>query len=80
LSRAAIRVPQAGQRDGGLTTDSPRGNRWTQTFAKLPTTRPKRQAVISNAGVLNSSDQSGAGILDRAVWGPLEHESRHTGC
>src|SRR6185503_19453406 len=50
-------------------TDSPRGNRWTQTFAKLPTTRPSRQAVISKAGVLNSSDQSGRGMPRPCILG-----------
>src|SRR4029450_10981916 len=40
-----------------------------QTFAKLPTTRPSRHAVISKAGVLNSSDQSGAGIPPPCILG-----------
>ena len=36
LSRAAIRAPQDGHRDGGETIDSFLGSRWTQTFAKEP--------------------------------------------
>src|SRR6187431_2247431 len=33
-----------GQRERGDTTDSPRGSRWMQTFAKLPMRRPRASA------------------------------------
>src|SRR6185436_18884977 len=40
LSNGAIPFPHEGQREGGETTDSPRGRRWMQTFANEPKTRP----------------------------------------
>src|SRR6266542_6229115 len=45
-----MRAPQEGHREGGWTTDSSRGMRWMHTFAKLPTTRPKRRAAPSTNG------------------------------
>src|SRR6266487_5062743 len=45
-----MRAPQEGHREGGWTTDWSRGMRWMHTFAKLPTTRPKRRAVASTNG------------------------------
>jgi len=40
-------APHAGQREPGRTRDWPRGRRWMQTFAKLPTIEPKRSACTS---------------------------------
>jgi hypothetical protein len=41
---------QPGQREGGDPMGSPSGIRWMQTFAKLPTIRPKAAAVHSQTG------------------------------
>ena len=41
LSRTATGVPHSGQREPGLTSDSPLGRRWMTTLRKLPTTAPK---------------------------------------
>src|SRR5688572_19891947 len=46
LSYQAIILPQPGQRDRGLTTDSSLGQRWMQTFRKLPSIRPKKPPKI----------------------------------
>src|SRR5580765_1002210 len=54
LSHAAIGAPHDGQRERGDTSDSPRGRRWTTTFRKLPTIRPKRPATTSPS-VANAS-------------------------
>ena len=40
LSRAAISVPHRGQRERGLTTDSPAGTRAITTLRNEPTSRP----------------------------------------
>src|SRR6266540_4464781 len=44
LSRQAIGVSQAGQRDPGRTTDSRRGTRWMTTLANEPAARPSSPA------------------------------------
>jgi hypothetical protein len=55
LSQGRMSAPQVGQREGGETTERPRGRRWMQTLAKLPTIRPRARAAPSNRGVLRAS-------------------------
>src|SRR5436190_4629382 len=43
-------APQCGHRERGVTTDCRRGSRWMQTFAKLPTIRPRAKATIGHTG------------------------------
>jgi hypothetical protein len=47
-----------------------------QTLPKLPTTRPRRSAVTSKAGVRKRSVQSGKGIARPASWRSFTRESR----
>ena len=51
MSPAEMAAPQCGQRERGVTTDWRRGSRWMQTFAKLPTIRPKARATTVHRGV-----------------------------
>src|SRR5437867_6980888 len=46
-----MEAPQWGQRERGVTTDRPRGRRWMQTLAKLPTIRPRASAATGHRGV-----------------------------
>src|SRR3982750_2525245 len=47
LSHDAIGFPHEGQRARGDPSAPPRGSRWTTTFRKLPTIRPKIPATTS---------------------------------
>ena len=49
LSRQAIGVSQAGQRDPGRTTDSRRGTRWMTTLANEPAASPSSPASEATA-------------------------------
>ncbi len=53
-----------------------------QTLAKLPATRPSRNAVTSKAGVRRRSVQSSRGSISAlpASWGPSRRESRRPAC
>src|SRR5437867_4155841 len=61
LSYQARRCSQTGQRDGGETSDSPRGRRQTTTLRKLPTLAPraKKKTMKSRCDIL------GRGILEQ---------------
>ena len=69
MCRARIGSPQRGQADGGLTTDSPRGTRWTTTLRKEPMTSPSSPArtATTTGGMLGHrcSDQLRTSILRR---------------
>src|SRR5687768_3491247 len=52
LSRHASGVPHDGQRDGGVTIDSPAGSLPMQTFRKLPTINPRIPMTRSSPPVI----------------------------
>src|SRR5688572_32971339 len=75
LSPAVMAAPQAGQRDLGRTTDSPRGNLWMQTLAKLPTTSPRTRAkggqrTRAASGSVSLGMAGGSGARSQRVMVP----------
>src|SRR5262245_40115803 len=52
LSYHASTCPHCGHIDAGETIDVPRGNRWMQTFRKLPTIAPKTAAITRGKTVM----------------------------
>ena len=73
LSRARIRLQQAGQREGGETTDWRGVRRWRSC---PPPARAGGRWSRRRASAAGATGRSG---MPRASWGPAGRESRHAG-
>jgi hypothetical protein len=60
LSYQPIGEPHPGHRDLGVTTDSPRGSLWMQTFAKEPKMSPSASATAGESPLQPQPFTSGA--------------------
>src|SRR5262245_53922426 len=79
LSYQTTMVPHLGQRERGVTTDSCRGNRYTHTLSKLPSSAPNSPAMparISSGDTQQLVEQDAGG--DRGVerFGVAAHRDR----
>src|SRR5829696_2026892 len=74
LSCQATGWPQAGQREPGRTSDSPRGTRWMTTLAKEPKARPSRPASTAAAAGLMAERLQGDAEAQRPPPPPVDHD------